>query len=107
VGITDIVAEDHLTPAERAERGSYTGCIAGALSISEFETGMREAGLAGVSITPTHRVADGMVSAIVQATKPIDGVVEVDRIAPPATRQPIELLPVVAGGCGCGEGGCC
>src|SRR5438105_1265007 len=32
IGISDIVAEDRLSPAERAERGSYTGCIAGALS---------------------------------------------------------------------------
>jgi SAM-dependent methyltransferase len=107
VGITDIVAEDRLTPAERAERGSYTGCIAGALSITEFETGMRAAGLADVTLTPTHRVADGMVSAIIQATKPVDGAVEIDRVTPPATRQALELLPVVAGGCGCGEAGCC
>ena len=107
VGITDIVAEDHLTPEERAERGSYTGCIAGALSMTEFERGMQDAGLAAVSITPTHRVADGMVSAIIQATKPIDGVVDVEHIAAPAVRQSIELLPVAAGSCGCGEGGCC
>src|SRR4051812_767337 len=29
MGVTDIVAEDRLTPTDRAERGSYTGCIAG------------------------------------------------------------------------------
>ena len=32
IGISDVVAEDHLTPTERAARGSYVGCIAGALS---------------------------------------------------------------------------
>ena len=32
IGISDVVAEDRLSPAERAERGSYSGCIAGALS---------------------------------------------------------------------------
>jgi SAM-dependent methyltransferase len=73
VGITDIVAEDRLSPAERAERGSYVGCIAGALSISEFEAGLLEAGLEGVSVTPTHVVADGMHGAIIQATKPRAG----------------------------------
>jgi hypothetical protein len=31
------VAEDRLNPAERAERGSYCGCIAGAFSIGEYE----------------------------------------------------------------------
>jgi SAM-dependent methyltransferase len=72
IGITDIVAEDRLTPAERAERGSYVGCIAGALSISEFEAGLRAAGLEDVSVTPTHAVADGMHSAIVRARKPTD-----------------------------------
>jgi len=39
IGISDIVAEDSLTPQQRAERGSYVGCIAGALSFGEFEDG--------------------------------------------------------------------
>src|SRR5438445_13607061 len=70
VGITDIVADDSLTPAERAERGSFVGCIAGALSFSEFEAGLRGVGLTDVSVTPTHAVAEGMYSAIVKGTKP-------------------------------------
>ena len=36
LGISDVVADDHLTPADRAERGSYVGCIAGALSFAEY-----------------------------------------------------------------------
>src|SRR5688572_30189628 len=39
IGISDIVAEDRLTPEERADRGSYAGCIAGALSRGEYEAG--------------------------------------------------------------------
>ncbi|MEX2546159.1 MAG: arsenite methyltransferase [Chloroflexota bacterium] len=70
VGVADIVADDSLTPEQRAERGSYAGCIAGALSISEYESGLRRAGLTDVSITPTHSVVVGMYSAIVRATKP-------------------------------------
>ena len=70
IGITDIVAEDRLSPAERAERGDYVGCIAGALSISEFEAGLRKAGLTDVDVRPTHVVADGMHSAIIRAVKP-------------------------------------
>lgn len=70
LGITDIVADDALTPEQRAERGSYVGCIAGALSISEFRAGLEAAGLAEVSITLTHPVADGMHSAIIRATRP-------------------------------------
>ncbi len=70
IGISDIVAEDSLTPEQRAERGSYVGCIAGALSFGEFEAGLRDVGLTDVSVTPTHSVADGMHSAIIRATKP-------------------------------------
>ncbi|MBA2719911.1 MAG: arsenite methyltransferase [Chloroflexi bacterium] len=72
VGVADIVADDSLSPSQRAERGSYAGCIAGALSISEYESGLRDAGLTDVSIAPTHTVAAGMYSAIVRATKPAD-----------------------------------
>jgi arsenite methyltransferase len=70
VGVTDVVAEDHLTPADRAERGSHVGCIAGALSITEYRDGLADAGFTDIDISATHQVADGMHSAIVRATKP-------------------------------------
>jgi SAM-dependent methyltransferase len=70
IGISDVVAEDRLAPEERAERGSFVGCIAGALSLSEYEAGLGEAGLDGISITFTHEVADGLHAAIIKATKP-------------------------------------
>ena len=73
IGITDIVADDALTAEQRAARGSYAGCIAGALSFSEFRTGLGAVGLADVSLTVSHQVADGMFGAIVKATKPADG----------------------------------
>jgi len=69
VGISDVVAEDRLSPDDRAERGSYVGCIAGALSKTEYEKGLAEAGFGKVSVTFTSRVADGMHSAIVKAIK--------------------------------------
>ena len=70
VGLTDVVAEDRLTPSERAERGTYVGCIAGALSRGEYVEGLRAAGFANVSVEFAHEVADGMHSAIVKAAKP-------------------------------------
>lgn len=70
IGIADIVAEDALSPEERAERGSYVGCIAGALSFTEYEQGLRDAGFAGVELTSTHLVTPGMHSAIIRAVKP-------------------------------------
>ena len=70
MGVSDIVADDLLSPEQRAERGSYVGCIAGALSFREFRTGLQAAGLTDVEVVPTHRVTEGMHSAIVRATKP-------------------------------------
>jgi arsenite methyltransferase len=70
IGISDVVADDLLTPDQRAERGSHVGCIAGALSFREYRDGLRAAGLDEISIEPTHSVTDGMHGAIVRATKP-------------------------------------
>jgi arsenite methyltransferase len=69
IGISDVVAEDRLSVEERAERGSYVGCIAGALSKSEYEAGLEAAGFEEVSVEFTHEVADGMHGAIVKAVK--------------------------------------
>lgn len=81
VGISDVVAEDRLSPAERAERGGWVGCIAGALSVSEYRAGLEAAGLTGVEVELTHEVADGMHGAIVRARKP-------ERTAPRANPVP-------------------
>jgi SAM-dependent methyltransferase len=69
VGVSDIVAEDRLSAEARAERGSYVGCIAGALSKSEYVAGLEAAGFEDVSVEFTHDVADGMHGAIVKAVK--------------------------------------
>jgi arsenite methyltransferase len=105
MGVTDIVAEDRLTPAERAERGSYAGCIAGALSFSEFRAGLEAVGLTGISLTPTHDVADGMVGAIVKATKPADAPIVLGSAAVRPELPRVEL-PIAGTGC-CGGDGCC
>ena len=88
IGISDVVAEDELSADDRAARGSYVGCIAGALSQREYVEGLEAAGFTDVSVTFTHQVADGMHGAIVKATKPET-----------ARRE----LPVVAGA----RSGCC
>ena len=69
VGISDIVAADSLTPDQRAERGDWVGCIAGALSYREYRMGLETAGFEQVTLTPTHQVADGMDSVIIRAVK--------------------------------------
>ena len=70
LGITDILAEDHLTPAQRIERGAEAGCIAGAPSFAEYRDGLALAGFAAISITATHQVADGVHSAVIRAARP-------------------------------------
>jgi arsenite methyltransferase len=79
LGISDVVAEDHLSPEQRAERGSYVGCIAGALSKSEYEEGLAAVGFEAVSVEFTYEAAEGMHGAIVRALKP----------ASPAKRLPV------------------
>ncbi len=69
VGVSDVVAEDRLSPAERAERGSFVGCIAGALCITEYRDGLEAVGFTDVDITFTHEVADGLHGAIVRARR--------------------------------------
>jgi SAM-dependent methyltransferase len=70
IGISDVVAEDHLTPAERADRGSYVGCIAGALSRGEYLDGLAAAGFVDAEVQYTNEAAPGMHTAIVRAVKP-------------------------------------
>jgi arsenite methyltransferase len=72
LGITDVVAEDQLPAADRAERGAWVGCIAGALSKGEYEAGLAAAGFEQVSVAFTHQVAEGLHSATIKATKPVD-----------------------------------
>jgi arsenite methyltransferase len=72
VGITDVVAEDHLSAEDRAERGAWVGCIAGALSRAEYEAQLTAAGFTGISVSFSHQVGDGLHSAIIKATKPAE-----------------------------------
>jgi arsenite methyltransferase len=70
IGVSDVVADDALTPADRAERGPYVGCIAGALSFREYREELEAAGFTDVEIDVTQELVDGMHGAIVRARKP-------------------------------------
>jgi arsenite methyltransferase len=96
IGITDVVAEDHLTPEDRAERGAWVGCIAGALTKGEYQAGLAAAGFKQVSVTFTHPVGDGLHSAIIKATKPTD--TTATATVPMATRRELPVLQ---------QSGCC
>jgi arsenite methyltransferase len=96
IGITDVVAEDRLSPEDRAERGAWVGCIAGALTKTEYEAQLTAAGFTDISVTFTHPVGDGLHSAIIKATRPADTTAAA--AVPTAARRD---LPVVQ------QSGCC
>jgi SAM-dependent methyltransferase len=89
IGISDVVAEDRLTPEERLERGDFAGCIAGAMSIGEYEAGLEAAGFEDVGVTFTHEIRDGIHGAIVKARKAQD---------PGAKGLPV-VQPATSAGC--------
>ena len=91
IGISDVVADDALTSADRAARGSYVGCIAGALSFTEYTAGLAEVGFTDIRLTPTHQVADGMAAAIIRATRPVDA-----PAVPPQEENRRPALPLTA-----------
>jgi arsenite methyltransferase len=92
-----VVAEDQLSAEDRPERGAWVGCIAGALSRSEYKAGLAAAGFEQVSVAFTHQVGDGLHSAIIKATKPA--------AADPATTATVPanrtMLPMAS------DSGCC
>ncbi|HXS48193.1 MAG TPA: arsenite methyltransferase [Solirubrobacterales bacterium] len=68
--VSDVIADEDMDEATRADMAQWTGCIAGALTRREFERALLDAGLVDVEITETHRVHDRAGSAIVRARKP-------------------------------------
>ncbi|MCU0478904.1 MAG: arsenite methyltransferase [Chloroflexi bacterium] len=70
MSVSDVVADDALTPADRAARGDHAGCIAGALSFGEYAAGLAAAGLDQVELQPTHRAVDGMYNVVIRARRP-------------------------------------
>ena len=70
MSVSDVVADDSLSVADRAARGDHAGCIAGALSFTEYADGLAAAGLEGLELVPTHRAVDGMYNVIIRARRP-------------------------------------
>lgn len=68
--VSDVIADEDMDDATRADMQAYTGCIAGALTQREFTKALADAGLTDVDIRETHRVHAQAASAIVRARKP-------------------------------------
>jgi arsenite methyltransferase len=68
--VSDVIADEGMDEATRADLQQWTGCIAGALTEAEFRAALAEAGLVDVEIRTTHRVHEHAGSAIIRARKP-------------------------------------
>ena len=68
--VSDVIADDNMDDATRADMAQWTGCIAGALTRDEFQRALAAAGLSDIQITETHRVHQHAASAIIRARKP-------------------------------------
>jgi SAM-dependent methyltransferase len=102
IGISDVVAEDHLTLDQRSERGTYVGCIAGALSRTEYLDGLAAVGFTDAEVVFTHEVAPGMHGAIIRAGKPAGS-----QCCPPADQAACWEPTEKVGCCGTsGDGSC-
>ncbi len=68
--VSDVIADEDMDEATKADMRQFTGCIAGALTRREFEEALAAAGLVEIEIQETHRVHEKAGSAIVCARKP-------------------------------------
>jgi arsenite methyltransferase len=67
IAFSDVVADPDMDAATRADLAEWTGCIAGALTVAEFERELAAAGFADIEVRETHRVHAQAGSAIIRA----------------------------------------
>ena len=70
LAVADVVADDDMDDATRADVAAWTGCVAGALTHGEYERFLAAAGFVDVEIRETHRVHEHAGSAVIRAWKP-------------------------------------
>ena len=69
VAVSDVIADPDMDEATRADMQQWTGCIAGALTETEFRGALEHAGFEDIEIRETHRVHEHATSAIIRARK--------------------------------------
>ncbi len=67
--VSDVIADPDMDEQTRADMAAWTGCIAGALTETEFRSALESAGFEDIEITYTHRVHEHAGSAIIRARK--------------------------------------
>jgi ubiquinone/menaquinone biosynthesis C-methylase UbiE len=69
--VSDVIADPDMDGETRADMAAWTGCIAGALTETEFRETLAAAGLEAVEVRETHRVHEHAGAAIIRAKKPV------------------------------------
>ena len=70
LGVSDVIADEGLDAAQRAEAEQRTGCTTGTLTVAEYRILLLASGFTSVHITATQDAGPGLRSAIIQATRP-------------------------------------
>jgi arsenite methyltransferase len=70
VGVSDVLVDEDLDPAVILEQAARIGCVAGALTFSDYRQQLASAGFTDITLTPTHDFGVGLHSVIIRATKP-------------------------------------
>jgi SAM-dependent methyltransferase len=68
--VADVVSDEPLSDARRAELGEYASCAGGALSDGEYVDLLARAGFADPEVTFVGRNPNGVHPAVIRATKP-------------------------------------
>jgi SAM-dependent methyltransferase len=68
--VSDVITDPDMDDDTRTDMAAWTGCIAGALTESEFRSALKDAGFEQVEIRETHRVHEYAGAAIIRARKP-------------------------------------
>ena len=72
LAFSDVIADENMDAATRADMAAWTGCIAGALTQPELTAALSGAGFTDVEIRSTHRVHPHAQAAIIRATLPVE-----------------------------------
>jgi arsenite methyltransferase len=70
--VSDVIADPDMDERTRADMAAWTGCIAGALTETEFGEALLAAGFETIEIIETHRVHEHAGAAIIRARKRLD-----------------------------------
>ena len=69
LAFSDVIADEDMDPATKADMQAWTGCIAGALTEREMRTALSAAGFTDLEVRPTHRVHTHAQAAIIRARR--------------------------------------